>query len=748
MFPQGLNAEPSGVRSSVIGSLLNQHAPDLAAAPAIGQSPKHGDHDDPPTPVGWHSTARVSTHLALLSLGIALPLLIMTVVLVDALIDAQRQTMRASLDSSSKLLATLTGSELETSMTLVAALVRSEALKDGDLDDFRREASLRLRFLPQAWINVTDPEGRIVTSTFEPADLASIPDSDAATRDRAIKSGRPEVSDLIGPSASGSRPAAFVSMAVPNSDGPARYVVSIAIQPARLAAIIAGKFDPDVLVGIVDRNGRFITRIPDHDVRVGTLASSGWRSAMEKAEAGLTEVRSLEGESTLLSYRPTLYGWTVGVAYRRETIEAPHAFVQRTMWTIGSLLMLAGGAATLLLSRRITRPARQLLEASSCLADLRPVKATPTGVTEFDAVIEHFSQVASMLSERDQALRSSEQRFRTALEAAESGTWTWDTRSDLRTVDARNRAIMGWDCDEHVDTPKMMAQIHSADREMVRIAMQRAIDPRGTGLFRVEYRIRTPAGEERWIISQARAHFSEDGSAQLVGIIRDITHRKIAEQKIRFLMQEAVHRSKNLLAVVQAIANRTARIGDPQTFLPRLIDRIEGLSASQDLLIASEWGSVGLAPLVDAHLAGHIDLVGTRITVQGPPFLLRPEAVQSIGMALHELATNATKYGALSTPDGKVAITWRMAYDQTPPRFVIEWRETGGPASAQPPASDGPEHRGFGQIVIGRMVETAVKGKAELQFLKDGLYWRLEADPAMTLDPGLLAGTAAVDARA
>ncbi len=720
-----------------MGHPLIEQAPKLDATPASGVSRKAGtsgggDEDSPPAL--RLSTARVSTHLALLSLGIALPLLIMAVVLVNAMIDAQRQSMRASLDSSSKLLATLTGSELETSMTLVAALARSEALKDGDLDQFRQEASLRLRFLPQTWINVSTPDGRLLMSTRAAADLARVPDVDAGTRARAIASGRPEVSDLIGSPSADEPPNAFVCSPVSAGDSAVPYVISVAVRPERLASIIADKFEPGVLVGILDRNHRFVARIPDHANRVGTLASEGWRSAKDKASAGLLAVHSLEGEETLLSYRPTQYGWSVGVAYNRETVEAPHVFVRRTMWTIGTLLILAGGLATFLLSRRITRPARQLLEAASCLADMRPVKAVPTGVAEFDQVIHHFSQVAGMLNARDLALRGSEQHFRTALEAAESGTWTWDTRTDLRTVDARNRAMMGWQPDENVDTPKMLAQIHPDDRETVRVAMQRAIDPKGNGLFRVEYRIRTPAGEEHWIISQARAQFSEDGSAQLVGIVRDITHRKVAEQKIRFLMQEAVHRSKNLLAVVQAIANRTARIGDPQTFLPRFIDRIEGLSASQDLLIASEWGSVGLAALVDAHLAGHSDLVGTRITVRGPPLLLKPEAVQSIGMALHELATNATKYGALSTAGGKVEITWRLALEKSPPRFVIEWRESGGPPSCEP----GPERRGFGQIVIGRMVETALKGKAELHFLDDGFYWRLEADPALTLDPGLM----------
>jgi PAS domain S-box-containing protein len=663
----------------------------------------------------------------LFGIGIALPLLVMAVVLVNALVDAQRQGMRSALESSSKLIATLVDSELETRMTLVAALAQMQQLNEGNLEQFLQHATVRLQFLHGAWLNVTTPDGKVVATTLEGVPLAEVPDSDHETRTRAVRTGRPEVSDLLSRGA-GREPVAFVSIAVPGTGANPVYVLSVSVLPSRLAAIISGKFEPDVLVAVLDRPGRFVARVPDHALRVGTFASQSWLDDRSRSQSGLVTGQTVEGFLTLLSYRPTMYGWTVGVAYKRNVVEAPYAYVRRTILAIALTLIVAGAFLISLLSRRITRPAKQLLEAASRLADMRPVHNKPTGVAEFDVVIHHFARVAEKLREREQALRQSEQRFRTALEAGEAGTWTWDTRTDLRSLDARNREILGWSMDESVDTAKLMAHIHPDDQEAVRKAMSKAIDPSGDGTFRVEYRVRTSSGDERWVISQARARFAEDGSASLVGIIRDITHRKLAEQKIRFLMREAVHRTKNLLAVVQSISNRTALTGDPATFLPRLVDRLEGLSASQDLLVASEWIGVGLAALIEAHLAGQGDLVGERILLDGPPVRLRPEAVQSIGMALHELATNAIKYGALTNGNGKVAITWGMTSAGGSPRFFIEWRETGGPPA---PA---PEYQGFGHIVIGRMIESALKGKVTLQFLPEGLLWRVEADPALTLD--------------
>ena len=213
--------------------------------------------------------------------------------------------------------------------------------------------------------------------------------------------------------------------------------------------------------------------------------------------------------------------------------------------------------------------------------------------------------------------------------------------------------------------------------------------------------------------------YDENGHPVIQCNIRDITERRRGEEHVKLLMAEVNHRAKNLLAVVQAFAHQTAKYGDPSTFTERLSDRIDGLAAGQDLLVKNQWLGVEVADLVEVQLSHFKDLIGTRVLIEGPSHLtLNMSAAQGIGMALHELATNAAKYGALSNLDGQVRIAWQITA-AAKPTFSISWLEDGGPAVTTPTRT------GFGQIVIGRMAEAAVEGRAEIVFRESGLSWNL-----------------------
>ena len=210
--------------------------------------------------------------------------------------------------------------------------------------------------------------------------------------------------------------------------------------------------------------------------------------------------------------------------------------------------------------------------------------------------------------------------------------------------------------------------------------------------------------------------------------IRDITERKRAEAHVEMLMAEVNHRAKNLLAVVQAVAYQTARQGDPATLVTRLSERINGLALGQDLLVKNQWHGVDVADLVTAQIAHFKDLIGTRVLLAGPALRLTAEAAQAIGMALHELATNAAKYGALSNQDGRVNIAWHTLAGAKP-TFEMSWREEGGPSVAPP------TRKGFGHSIIGRLMDAAVQGATDIRFDEAGMSWRLSAPIVNTISP-------------
>ncbi len=210
--------------------------------------------------------------------------------------------------------------------------------------------------------------------------------------------------------------------------------------------------------------------------------------------------------------------------------------------------------------------------------------------------------------------------------------------------------------------------------------------------------------------------------ATLRGVAAD---RCRAEEHQRLLMQELNHRTKNLLCVVLSIANQTAACS-PVEFLERFAERIQALAASQDLLIQSKWRGVEIEALVRAQLAHFADLIDERITIDGPPFSVTPSAAQSIGMAVHELATNAGKYGSLSDDHGSVTIGWRLDGGA----FCIEWIERDGPRVTPP------KRRGFGTTIISAMAQASVDGEVELDYRQSGVTWRLRCAAGKVMSAG------------
>ena len=200
----------------------------------------------------------------------------------------------------------------------------------------------------------------------------------------------------------------------------------------------------------------------------------------------------------------------------------------------------------------------------------------------------------------------------------------------------------------------------------------------------------------------------------------DITERKEGEAHLRLLMRELTHRSKNLLAVVQAMARQTARhAGSIDSFLDQFSARLQAVATSHDLLIQESWYGVSLAELVRSQLGHYLNRSGSQVSIDGQAVILKPEVAQNLGLALHELATNAAKYGALSVPTGKVSINWQRLVQPKGEGVQIVWAESGGP-SVSPP-----ERRGFGSLVIERNLARSLEAQVDLAFAPDGVTCRI-----------------------
>jgi two-component sensor histidine kinase len=209
----------------------------------------------------------------------------------------------------------------------------------------------------------------------------------------------------------------------------------------------------------------------------------------------------------------------------------------------------------------------------------------------------------------------------------------------------------------------------------------------------------------------------------------DITERRTGEDHLRLLLRELTHRSKNLLAVIQAMARQTARhAGSIEAFLDQFGARLQALATSHDLLIQESWHGVSLDELIRSQLDSYLDRSVPQVAIAGDGVLLKPDVAQSLGLALHELAINAEKFGALSVPDGRVSIAWRRVPQSDGEAVELLWTESGGP-SVGPPA-----RRGFGTLVIEGNLPRSLDAEVDLAFAAPGVRCRIVI-PASRLSP-------------
>jgi PAS domain S-box-containing protein len=334
-------------------------------------------------------------------------------------------------------------------------------------------------------------------------------------------------------------------------------------------------------------------------------------------------------------------------------------------------------------------------------------------------------------------LLESEQRRSLAIAAGNMGSWDWDWVNGDWIWDEGQYRIFGVDPQTFAVTPDSVQGLLFPE-DVEELAKVVTHFTNGSKTYETEFRIRRPSGEIRWCIGTAAA--SVDGNDRVIrvsGVTIDITERKRAEQRQNLLSREVDHRGKNALALVQSIV-RLTRAETIRDYSKAVEGRIAALARVHTILSLSSWEGAELSGLIDEELAPFVTKDARRVAVSGPKVHLAPSTAQTLALALHELATNAAKYGALSSLHGRIGLSWTLADDS----LELEWKEDAGPR-VHPPMS-----RGFGTKSVIASIETQLHGRAIFDWRPEGLCCRLSvplngqgqlnhADHMVSAKPGL-----------
>ncbi|MBE7156929.1 MAG: PAS domain-containing protein [Rhodospirillales bacterium] len=324
----------------------------------------------------------------------------------------------------------------------------------------------------------------------------------------------------------------------------------------------------------------------------------------------------------------------------------------------------------------------------------------------------------------EQTLQETEERYRLAARATNDAIWDWNLVTNQVLWNEALTVAYGHQPGALEPTGEWwLAHIHPDDRNRVSTSIHAVIDGTGTS-WSDEYRFLRADGSYADILDRGYVLRDEAGNGvRMIGAMLDITARKRAEEHQRLLTAELQHRVKNTLAMVQAIASQTLRgATDLEEAREGFAARLISLGRAHDILTQASWTAAPITEVVEGALSVHRQTDAARLRVSGPNVLLGAKPALALALALHELATNAAKYGALSGESGVVDLRWHVVHEGEQPRFCLTWSETGGP-----PILAQPTRRGFGSRLIERSFASEVGGEVKLTYAPTGLVCRLEA---------------------
>jgi PAS domain S-box-containing protein len=461
------------------------------------------------------------------------------------------------------------------------------------------------------------------------------------------------------------------------------------------------------VAAVVDQEGIFVARSLDGNNRVGTPARPEIVNIVKHKEpSGTFENVTLEGLAVLNSYlRSPITQWTSVVAVPKAELEAP---MQRaiTYMFLGGLgaLGLSLIAATVF-ARRIAGPIANLSRYATSLAEGRAIAHEKYKISEIETVR------ASL----DQAMAKS---ARLAALVAASGDAIVSAGLDNGILDWNKGAenLFGYKAEEIIG---MQKSILVPQELLPTFQAQRTLILKGEVIRGETVYLKKDATKIDVEFVDAPIKNASGAITGYSTTIRDISERTAARDHRLLLMRELAHRTKNQLAIIQSIAQQTRRNATTvDGFVAAFNGRIQGLSASHDILSKQQWKAIPLHELVLSQMSVLTDQIDRSVEINGPEIALSAVHAEALGLAIHELTTNSIKYGALSINSGKVAVNWAVSEEDLLPQILFEWQELLGPKIEIQPTS-----KGFGSTVLNRVAASSLGGKSKSEFLPDGFYW-------------------------
>ncbi len=656
--------------------------------------------------LGIDGAKTIQFRILALVLSMAVPLVCLSLWVAVRLAAAKTELIEAHRLGFSQRVSMTVDREVASTIGMLTGLAGADDLVTANYTDFTRHAQTLLLTRSIVAIWAFDRGGAPLLPTLTPPS--------AGARQVIVKhqvervfAGHPTASGVSGTGTAGTT----AIIAVPARDGAGvAYGIAAEIRVADLSRLFAQSgMASHWVAAIVDRNGRFVARSLDHDRWLGQSARPELvETARSGMDIGTFDNDTYEGVSMRNSFQLSpLTDWLTVVAVPRTELNAP---LRRAIMLVllGGLVILSATLATAMwFARQISEPVRDLSRFAHALAN-----GTSYPITD-DDIIE--------LVEVRQALEhevAGSARLAAIVASSGDAIISIDVDDTIRTWNKGAEELFGYTADEIIGKPKTI--ILPADRVAEFEAHKKRILAGES--IRCESTRRKRNGTVFQVSIDAAPIRHPDGTIIAISSIHhDISERHLAEVHKNFLMGELAHRSKNQLAIIQSIANQTSRrTTNLADFLATFRQRLQGLAASHDLLTSQGWGAVELSQLIDRQLAVFTDVDSSSIRKSGPPVSIDANHAEAIGLALHELATNSTKYGALSVPSGTVTVAWQIAPNGSGRSLLLDWKEAGGPRVV-PPAN-----RGFGSQVIENMVARTVGGEANIQYLPDGIVWHLE----------------------